>query len=142
MTRVVCDANSFGNVDDSETKLPDSPVTSTYIERSYYQYKVLWRWPFYVLAGCISALWLVCMIAMWIAPESRVLAIDWLLSQYIAKQQYGYRSGQELLQAHQDVNYQIFDRNANGDVGNIVISTTESRKLDRYDKVVQDKQYQ
>lgn len=86
MTRVVCDANSFSNIDDSETKLPDSPATSTYIERSYYQYKLLWRWPFYVLAGCIFALWLACMIAMWIAPESRVLATDWLLSQYIAKQ--------------------------------------------------------
>lgn len=140
MTRIVCD-RTLGFEDDEDFMAPDSPVTSSYIEHSYYQYKVLWQWPFYVLVGCIFGLWMICMMAMWIAPESRVLSTDWLLSQYLARHQNGYLSGQLLLQAHRGAKYQIFDDNANGDVGNIVISRKASHTLDKYDRVLQDKQY-
>lgn len=142
MTRAVCDVNLSGNYYDDETRIPDSPITSNYIDHSYYQYKVLWRWPFYILAGCVFALWLLCMAAMWLAPESRVLTTDWLLNQYISRHQNGYLSGKDLLQAHGFAKYQVFDDSANGNVGNIVISTTKSHKMDKYDKVIQNKQYQ
>ncbi|KAL0143309.1 hypothetical protein V8B55DRAFT_1572026 [Mucor lusitanicus] len=139
MARVVCDRNPDN--DDEDYRLPGSPITSSYIDHSYYQYKVLWAWPFYLLAGCIFLLWVLCMMAMWIAPESRVLSTDWLLHQYIARHQDGYLSNQQLLQAHHCAKYQVFDENAHGDVGNIAISRVESRKLDKYDRVSRHKQY-
>ncbi|KAF1807553.1 hypothetical protein FB192DRAFT_1432772 [Mucor lusitanicus] len=142
LARTICDLNFSFNNDVEENKIPATPITSNYIDHYYYQYKILWRWPFYVLAGCIFALWLLCMVAMWLAPESRVLSIDWLLNQYISRHQYGYLSGADLLPAHRGARYQVYDDNANGDVGNIVISRAESHKLDKYNRVIQDKQYQ
>ncbi|KAL9552799.1 hypothetical protein MBANPS3_003593 [Mucor bainieri] len=143
MARAMCDVNSSGNDFEGETRiLLDSPITSNYIEHSYYQYKALWRWPFYVLAGCIFALWMLCMIAMWLAPESRVLSIDWLLNQYISGHHHGYLSGADLLSAHRAVRYQVFDGNANCEVGNIIISPKESYSLAKQDRVIQNKQYQ
>ncbi|KAL9542202.1 hypothetical protein MBANPS3_008729 [Mucor bainieri] len=138
LTRTICDINYFEEKDDDKT----TPITSNYISSSYYQYKILWKWPFYVLAGCILALWLLCMMAMWLAPESRVLSIDWLLNQYISRHKHGYLSGADLIPAHRGVIYQIYDDNANGDVGNIVISTTELHRLDKYDRVAQNRRYQ
>lgn len=140
MTRIVCDRSM--ETQGEEFRIPDSPVTSSYIDHSYYQYKVLWKWPFYVLVGCIFSLWMICMMAMWIAPESRVLSTDWLLNQYVARHQNGYGSSQQFLQAHRGAKYQIFDDNANGNVGNIVISRIASHTLNKYDKVLQDKKYQ
>ncbi|GAN04189.1 hypothetical protein MAM1_0057c03649 [Mucor ambiguus] len=137
LTRVVCDVN----LADEEYAIPDSPITSNYIDHSYYHYRLLWAWPFYLLAGCIFFLWALCMMAMWIAPESRVLSTDWLLRQYILRYQDGYLAEQQPLQAHCGAKYQVFDDNANDDSGNIVISRTESRKSDRYDRVSQHKQY-
>ncbi|KAL9536555.1 hypothetical protein MBANPS3_012565 [Mucor bainieri] len=143
MTRTICDINSFleDDINDNEPTILESPITSNYT-RSYYQYRVLWKWPFYVLAGCIFALWLLCIVAMWLAPESRVLNIDWLLNQYISRHHRGYLSGADLLPDHQGVVYQVYDDNAAGDVGNIIITSKESRRLGKYDRVVQDKQYQ
>ncbi|KAL9541953.1 hypothetical protein MBANPS3_008851 [Mucor bainieri] len=135
LTRATCDVNSPGGY-------KKSSITSSYIESSYYQYRVLWKWPFYVLAGCIFALWLLCIVAMWLAPESRVLNIDWLLNQYISRHHRGYLSGADLLPDHQGVVYQVYDDNAEGDVGNIIITSKESRRLGKYDRVVQDKLYQ
>ncbi|KAL9551077.1 hypothetical protein MBANPS3_004431 [Mucor bainieri] len=133
MARVVCDRNL--DTVEEESKLPDSPITSNYIDHAYYQYKVLWAWPFYLLAGCIFLLWVLCMMAMWIAPESRVLSTDWLLHEYIIARHHhqdGYRgSDQQLVrQAHlNSEKYQVFDDNANGNAGTIVISRrTESRR--------------
>ncbi|KAL9539290.1 hypothetical protein MBANPS3_010344, partial [Mucor bainieri] len=117
MTRVICDQSP-----DRKSNVPYSPANYTYVTESYYQYQVLWKWPFYLLAGNIVLLWLVCMIAMWRAPESRIISVEWLFSQYLSKNQLAYQSGRQLALAYNGVKYQIVDDNANGQIGNIVIS--------------------
>ncbi|KAF1807529.1 hypothetical protein V8B55DRAFT_1466530 [Mucor lusitanicus] len=136
MTRVICDQSPL-----RKDNAPYSPANYTYVTDSYYQYQVLWKWPFYLLAGGISVLWLVCMIAMWRAPESRIVSVEWLFSQYLSKNQLAYQSGRQLALAYNGVKYQIIDDNANGQIGNIVISKVGTQEFAKYKRVRHSKQY-
>lgn len=136
MTRVICDQSPI-----KERSINPSPVNYTYVTESYYQYEVLWKLPFYLLVGSIFLLWLVCMFAMWKAPESRIISVEWLLSQYLSKNQLAYQSGRQLALAYNGVKYQIIDDNANGQIGNIVISKVGTQKFGKYKRVRHSKQY-
>ncbi|GAN03113.1 hypothetical protein MAM1_0034c02564 [Mucor ambiguus] len=136
MTRVICDQSPT-----RKSNVPYSPANYTYVTDSYYQYQVLWKWPFYLLAGGIALLWLVCVIAMWRAPESRIISVEWLFSQYLSKNQLAYQSGRQLALAYSGTKYQIIDDNANGQIGTIVIAKVGTTKFAKYKRVRHSKQY-
>ncbi|CAO3633570.1 unnamed protein product [Mucor fragilis] len=136
MTRVICDQSP-----DRKIGVEYSPANYTYVTESYYQYQVLWKWPFYLLAGGIFLLWLICVLAMWRAPESRIISVEWLFSQYLSKNQLAYQSGRQLALAYKGAKYQIIDDNANGQIGNIIISKVGTQKFAKYKRVRHSKQY-
>ncbi|KAG2235070.1 hypothetical protein INT48_008993 [Thamnidium elegans] len=116
LTRLLCDYNN-GMAQRSTT-----PIISVYAKNEYYQYHILWKWPFYVVAACIFFGWVICMWTLWKTPESRIISVEWLLSQYILKGHLTYLSGKPLIQSHNGSLYQIMDESPDEATGTIVIS--------------------
>ncbi|KAI8095534.1 hypothetical protein BDF21DRAFT_393854 [Thamnidium elegans] len=92
-----------------------------------YVYVILWKWPFWLTAMFILVSWALCMFTMWVTPESRVMSVEWLRNQYITRDQWGYISGRDLVQAYDGSFFQIVDQNSDEDIGNIVISKIETK---------------
>ncbi|KAI7895487.1 uncharacterized protein EV154DRAFT_495091 [Mucor mucedo] len=134
--RIMCDYNNGEPYEDTVT------FQSNYIASEYYVYGILWKWPFWLLAGFIFVVWIVCMIALRITPESRLISIEWLLSQYITRNRYGYLSGGSLVEAHQKSLLQVVDENFNDKVGNVAIVQSGTCQDIRNKRVLHNRKYQ
>lgn len=118
--RVLCDYNMH---DPHNSTIP---ITSLYQLPAYYKYSPQWTWPFWLLAGIIFVLWMVCMWALYATPEARVLSVEWLLSQYIYNNRWTYLSGRQLVVAHQDTVFHVKEGfNPHEQAENIIISKSE-----------------
>ncbi|KAG2213100.1 hypothetical protein INT47_011249 [Mucor saturninus] len=137
--RVLCDYN---NEDMTEHYDVSYTTFQSRILHNCYIYHVLWKWPFWVLAGCIFILWLASMVAMRITPESRVISVEWLLSQYVTKDRLGYLSGGQLVKAHEGSIFQVVDLKADAEIGNIAISDARYHKYEANINVVHGRKYQ
>ncbi|KAG2209535.1 hypothetical protein INT47_008379 [Mucor saturninus] len=134
--RILCDYNNKEPYTDIVT------IQSNYISSAYYVNRILWKWPFWLLAGFIFVTWIICMISMRITPESRIISVEWLLGQYISRSRYGYLSGGRLVKAHRDYLLQVVDENSNGEVGNIAIIQSGTYQDIRTQRVLHDRTYQ
>ncbi|KAI7895461.1 uncharacterized protein EV154DRAFT_559226 [Mucor mucedo] len=134
--RILCDYNNKQPYTDTVT------FQSNYISSQYYVNRILWKWPFWLLAGFIFAVWIICMIAMRMTPESRIISVEWFISQYIIRNRYGYLSGSDLVKAHQKTLLQVVDASSDENVGNVSVIQTDTYKDIRNQRVRHDKQYQ
>jgi hypothetical protein len=83
------------------------------------------------------------MAAMRITPESRIISVEWLLSQYIMRNKLGYLSGMSLVGAYKGSIFKVVDQNSDKNIETIVISQMELDKDARKkNAVLQRKQYQ
>ncbi|KAG2209471.1 hypothetical protein INT47_008314 [Mucor saturninus] len=135
-TRVLCDYNN------DEAPQNTTPITSHYKNAGYFQYRVMWKWPFYFYAGFIFVSWTISMWTLWVTPESRIMSVEWLLSQYLSRDYLSYMSGRELARAHVGSVFQVLDTSPDSCVGSIVISKTLRYNKIKEEKVVQKRQYQ
>lgn len=134
--RVLCDFNYH---DERNSTIP---ITSLYQSSAYYMYHVLWKWPFWLIAGLIFLLWMICMITLRKVPETRVMSIEWLLSQYLNRHRWNYLSGRQLVQIHQDSIFHIKEGdNTDGQAENIIISKTGPHKDTASVRIRHNKQY-
>jgi hypothetical protein len=111
--RILCDYNN-GTAQDSTT-----PITSLYQFPSRYVYGILWKWPFYFVAGLLCLLWMICMFNLRMTPETRLISVEWLLSQYLNRNRKTYMSGAQLVRAYggSGLLFQVKEKYA-ADVGN------------------------
>lgn len=130
--RVLCD-----RVKTTEMTPLESVVQN---DTGYHIYHILWKWPFFVLAGVIFASWLICMHSMWITPECRIISIEWLLSQHITRDKHTYMSGRKIVQAHGNNVFQIADQNPKSEIGTISILEFNDEKY--VHNVVNHKSYE
>ncbi|KAI7886370.1 uncharacterized protein EV154DRAFT_485122 [Mucor mucedo] len=138
--RILCDYN---NKDRSKEKLVLLTSFQTYFQPfQYYTYHILWKWPFWMLAGFILVLWLASMVSLRITPESRVISVEWLLSQYIMKERLGYVSGSQLVKAHKGSIFQVVDSKEDAEVGSIVISKIDPYGSKSHVRILHKKRYQ
>ncbi|KAG2200381.1 hypothetical protein INT47_002295 [Mucor saturninus] len=124
--RILCDYNN-------KDMTIEHPISLTYFQTyfqpfQYYTYHILWKWPFWMLAGFILVLWLASMVSLRITPESRVISVEWLLSQYLMREQLSYVSGSQLVKAHKGSIFKVVDSKEDAEIGSIVIS-----KINPYD---------
>ncbi|KAI7895486.1 uncharacterized protein EV154DRAFT_573299 [Mucor mucedo] len=136
IVRILCDYNNKEPYTDIVT------IQSNYISFAYYVNRILWKWPFWLLAGFIFVTWITCMISMRITPESRIISVEWLLGQYVSRSRYGYLSGGSLVKAHRDYLLQVVDGNSNGEVGNIAIIQSGTYQDIHTQRVLHDRTYQ
>lgn len=136
ITRVLCDQNS------GETLKETTVFESNYQKDIHYAYVISWRWPFWLLSAFILLLWSVCMSSMWLAPECRIISVDWLLGQYISKDKRCYLSGRPLVKTHKGLLFKVVDKYSDKNVGNVIILEAGSEEDARKDLVVRKKQYQ
>ncbi|KAG2209499.1 hypothetical protein INT47_008343 [Mucor saturninus] len=134
--RILCDYNNKELYTDTVT------FQSNYISSQYYVNRILWKWPFWLLAGFIFVIWILCMMAMWMTPESRIISVEWFISQYISRNRYGYLSGSDLVKTHQKTLLQVVDTSSNENVGNVSVIQTDTYKDIKVQRVRRDKQYQ
>ncbi|KAI8059790.1 hypothetical protein BDF21DRAFT_403312 [Thamnidium elegans] len=133
--RILCDYNG---------DMPYSEVTtfdSSYKDYGKYVYRVLWKWPFWLLAGSIFICWAICLGSMRMTPENRIMSVDWLLSQYIERNRWSYLSGSDLVKAHKGSIFRVIDKNPEGDIGYITISSIDVLSDSRNDRVLQGRLY-
>ncbi|GAA5802772.1 hypothetical protein HPULCUR_008247 [Helicostylum pulchrum] len=134
--RIICDRNA-GEPYNEITKFK-----SHFQSYKSYVYVILWKWPFWLTAVFILISWTLCMFTMWVTPESRVMSVEWLLNQYITRDQWCYISGRDLVQTYNGSFFQIVDQNPDEDIGNIVISKIETKDKTENRWVHHKKRYQ
>ncbi|GAA5808380.1 hypothetical protein MFLAVUS_001771 [Mucor flavus] len=135
-TRILCDQNT-GERRNLTTQFESRSETIV-----NFTYEILWKWPFYLIAALLFLSWIICMTTMWLSPESRIVSVEWLLSQYISRDRWSYLSGQKLVENHQGSLFQIMDSKCDQDVGNIVILGMGKEPDSTSDYVRHEKQYQ
>ncbi|KAI7896241.1 uncharacterized protein EV154DRAFT_558579 [Mucor mucedo] len=136
VARILCDQNTGKEYNATTT------FESVFDTDIHYSYHVLWKWPFWLLSVFLFILWLICLATMWFTPESRVVSVEWLLSQYIAKNRLSYLSGLGLVKSYKGTLFQILDENAEEDIGCIVILEAGYDQGLNCQNVVQGKKYQ
>lgn len=134
--RILCDYNNQQPYTDTVT------FQSNYISSEYYVNRILWKWPFWLLAGFIFVTWIICIVSMKITPESRIISVEWLLSQYLARNRYGYLSGGNLVRAHNKSLLQVVDEKFEEKVGSVAIIQFGSDQGVRNQRVLQNREYQ
>ncbi|KAI7886368.1 uncharacterized protein EV154DRAFT_485119 [Mucor mucedo] len=139
--RILCDYNNM-DVDVDENPPISYTTIQTYFQPfHYYIYGILWRWPFWMLAGFILVLWLASMVSLRITPESRVISVEWLLSQYLMRERLSYVSGSQLVKAHKGSIFQVVDSKEDAEVGSIVISKIDPYGSKSHVKILHKKRY-
>ncbi|GAA5808379.1 hypothetical protein MFLAVUS_001770 [Mucor flavus] len=136
IARILCDQNS------GEAFKETTVFESNYQKDIHYSYVVSWRWPFWLLSVFILLLWSVCMASMWLAPECRIISVDWLLGQYVFKDKWCYLSGRPLVKTHKGLLFKVVDKYSDKDVGNVIILEAGIEEDARKDLVARRKQYQ
>lgn len=137
--RILCD---FNNADETVDQVLRYTTFQSHLLYHYFVYHILWKWPFWMLSGFVFVFWFISMVAMRITPESRVISVEWLLSQYILRERLGYLSGGPLVKAHEGSVFQVIDLKADVEVGNIAISEIKSHKYEANINVLHDRNYQ
>ncbi|KAI9349975.1 hypothetical protein BD770DRAFT_394806 [Pilaira anomala] len=133
--RILCDLNG------GRTEIDVTTFESNYEINGRYVYHVLWKWPFWLLVGWILLCWCLCLVLMWITPESRVLSVDWLLNQYIERDRWSYLSGRDLVKTHAGSVFQVVDLYPDNDSGMIAISKKEVHSVTKADRILNKRLY-
>ncbi|KAI7886371.1 uncharacterized protein EV154DRAFT_574014 [Mucor mucedo] len=140
--RILCDYNNM-DADVGVVHPIFYTTFQTYFQPfHFYTYRILWRWPFWMLAGFTLVLWLASMVSLRIAPESRVISVEWLLSQYIMKARLSYVSGSQLVKAHKESIFQVVDsKEKDAEIGSIVILKIDPHDCKTRINILHEKSY-
>lgn len=120
-SRVLCD---------NEINLTTN-ISQKYSKLNYYQYYILWKWPFWLISIIIFVFWIMIIYFMLLVPESRLISVEWLLNQYLLKNEnkFGYLSGRSLAKVHENILLNITDIQPNNEIGHISILKKEENNI-------------
>lgn len=106
-------------------------ITQKYEKFNYYQYYILWKWPFWLISIIIFVFWIMIIYFMLLIPESRLISVEWLLNQYLLKNEnkFGYLSGRSLAKVNENILLNITDIQPNNEIGHISILKKEENNI-------------
>lgn len=127
-SRVVCDSQNMAS----------THIINNYTAIDHYVYGISWTWPFWTIALIMVILWALIIVFIYLAPESRVLSVEWLLGQYLSIYDTSNLSGRSLSKVHENIRLNVVDAKPDDLVGSIAIIETDTQSKS---KIIQGKPY-